>query len=154
VPFAEHHSGEVLHVIGSTFAEYRMVFDPTGYDADLLDIPRHYLDAGGSFVVLVDGERVIGTAAGVPRDDVTYEIKRVYLLPGYRGRGYGRALVEHILAQAAELGCRAVIAWSDVRLTLAHQVYERLGFERFDERTTDDIERSREYGFRKLLDSV
>jgi phage gp45-like len=33
----------------------------------------------------------------------------------------------------------------------AHQVYVRLGFERFGERTTDDIERSREYGFRKVL---
>jgi len=144
----------VVQVIGTIFAEYGMVFDPSGYDADLLDIGRHYLDVGGWFAVLVAGERVIGTSGGVPREGATCEIKRVYLLPGYRGRGYGRALVEYILTRATEAGCREVIAWSDVRLTLAHQVYERLGFERFGARTTEDIERSREYGFRKRLDSA
>lgn len=153
MPFAEHHAADVLHVIGSTFAEYGMVFEPSGYDSDLLDIRRHYLDAGGWFVVLVDDDRVVGTAGARPGPPSTCEIKRVYLLPEYRGRGHGRALVEHLLDKMADAGCREVIAWSDVRLMTAHHVYVRLGFERFGERTTDDIERSREYGFRKVLAS-
>ena len=153
MPFAAQHAEDVLHVIGSTFLEHGMVFDLPGYDSDLLDIPRHYLAAGGAFVVLVDAGRVVGTAGGIPRPDGVYEIKRVYLLPGYRGRGHGRALVEHIMARAVEAAAREVIAWSDVRLGVAHQVYERLGFQRFGERITDDIEHSREYGFRKIVRS-
>jgi hypothetical protein len=43
------------------------------------------------------------------------------------------------------------IAWSDVRLETAHQVYDRLGFERIGERVIEDIDRSREYGFRKRM---
>jgi GNAT superfamily N-acetyltransferase len=151
VPFTEEHASDVLLVIGSTFAEYGMVFEPSGYDADLLDIRRHYLDAGGWFVVLVDDGRVVGTAGARPGPTATCEIKRVYLLPEYRGRGHGRALVEHLVDKAGEAGCREIVAWSDVRLVTAHRVYERLGFERFGERTTDDIEHSREYGFRKAL---
>ena len=151
MPFSEEHAAGVLHVIGSTFAEYGMVFEPSGYDSDLLDIRGHYGDASGWFVVLVEGDRVVGTAGAVRRDASTCEIKRVYLLPEYRGRGYGRTLVEHILGKATEAGYREAIAWSDVRLVTAHQVYERLGFERIGERTVDDAERSCEYGFRKIL---
>ena len=81
VPFSEHHGAGVLHVIGSIFAEYGMIFEPSGYDADLLDIRRHYRDGGGWFAVLVDGDRVVGTAAAVPANASTCEIKRVYLLP-------------------------------------------------------------------------
>jgi len=151
VPFSGQHAPGVLHVIGSTFAEYGMVFEPSGYDSDLLDIPRYYGDAGGWFAVLVDEDRVVGTVGAVPRNGSTCEIKRLYLLAEYRGRGHGRALMEYILGKAVEAGYREAIAWSDVRLTTAHGVYERLGFVRFGERTVDDIERSREYGFRKTL---
>jgi GNAT superfamily N-acetyltransferase len=150
-PFAAHHADAVLHVIGSVFAEYGMTFDPAGYDDDLVDVEAHYPGHGGWFSVLTDGGRVVGTVAAVPRDGSTWELKRLYLLPGYRGRGRGRALIEHALGRARDAGCRDVVAWSDVRLETAHAVYVRLGFERIGERTLDDIDRSRELGFRKVL---
>ena len=151
VPFAESHTPEILRVIGSVYAEYGMVFEPSGYDSDLTGIRRYYLDRGGWFAVLVDGDRVVGTVAAVPHDATTCEIKRVYLRPEYRGRGHGRALLAHILGWAAGRGHRVAIAWSDVRLVTAHRVYERLGFQRFGERTVEDAEASREYGLRKEL---
>lgn len=151
VPCEARHADEVVEVIGRVFAEYGMAFEPQGYDADLLDIPGSYFARGGWFGVIEDAGRVVGTVAVVPRDTTTCEIKRVYLLPEYRGRGYGRALVERVLGWARDRGCRTAIAWSDVRLETAHAVYERMGFERFGERTVDDIDRSREIGFRKDL---
>ena len=63
------------------------------------------------------------------------------------GRGLGRALMEHILDRAREAGFREAVAWSDVRLETAHQVYDRLGFERIGERDIDDIDQSHELGF-------
>jgi len=150
-PFAPHHTADVLRVIGRVFDEYGMTFDPDAFDSDLLDIPRHYAGLSGWFAVLTDEGRVVGTVAAVPKSESSVEIKRLYLLSEYRGRGYGRRLMEHVLARALESGYTEAIAWSDVRLETAHQVYDRLGFERIGERMIEDIDRSREYGFRKRL---
>jgi putative acetyltransferase len=153
VSFAPSHAAGVLDVIGSVFAEYGMTFDPNDYDSDLLDIDGHYARMGGAFYVLVDRDRVVGTVAAVPTDATTAEVKRLYLLPEYRGRGQGRALLELILDRIRQGGHREAIAWSDVRLETAHKVYDRLGFERIGERVIDDIDQSHEYGFRKSLDA-
>jgi putative acetyltransferase len=149
--FARRHEPAVLHVIGSVFAEYGMTFDPSGFDHDLLAIEAHYLDRRGWFSVLSDAGRVVGTVAAIPETETACEIKRLYLLPPYRGLGWGRALLEHVLTQIRQAGYREAVAWSDVRLETAHRVYARLGFARIGERAIDDIDQSREYGFRKPL---
>ena len=153
MPFEASHAPAVLDVIGAVFREYAMTFDPLGFDADLTDVRRYYLERGGRFWVLVDDGRVVGTVAVVPSGRVACEIKRLYLLPEYRGRGLGRALLEQTLDWATASGYRHIVAWSDARLTTAHGVYERMGFTRFGERTADDADQSREYGFRKEVAS-
>jgi len=149
--FAGAHARAVLDVIGAIFAEYEMTFDPSDFDSDLTDVEGYYGAHGGWFSVLIDDGRVVGTIAAVPREDAAWEIKRLYLLPEYRGRGQGRSLLAHALARVREAGGREVVAWSDVRLETAHQVYERLGFENFGERQVEDIDRSVELGFRLRL---
>jgi putative acetyltransferase len=150
-PYAPGHAAGVRQVIGSVFAEYGMTFDPPGFDADLADIEGVYAGRGGWFAVLTDAGRVVGTVGFLPHRPGEGEIKRLYLLPEYRGRGRGRALIEHALERARQSGCHEVTAWSDARLETAHQVYRRLGFDRIGERQLDDIDQSRELGFRKRL---
>lgn len=147
VPFAPDHADEVVDVISRVFAEYGMTFELAGYDADLQDVEAHYGRREGTFSVLVDGPRIIGTVGAVPREAGAFEIKRLYLLADHRGRGLGRRLLQHVLDWGRARGYRRAIAWSDVRLETAHQVYLRFGFVQFGERETDDIDRSREYGF-------
>ncbi|MGH7277065.1 MAG: GNAT family N-acetyltransferase [Candidatus Rokuibacteriota bacterium] len=151
VPFEASHAVPVLAVIGAVFDEYAMTFDPSDYDADLTDIPGYYGQRGGQFWVLVADARVVGTVAAVPAGDGVCEVKRLYLAAAYRGRGLGRALMGRMLDWARASGHARAVAWSDARLVTAHGVYERLGFARFGERTADDIDRSREYGFRLEL---
>ena len=151
VPFEAAHAAVVLELIGDVFAEYGMTFEPAGFDADLTAIREHYPARGGWFAVLIDGDRVVGTVAALPKDATTVEIKRLYLLPEHRGRGLGRRLLEHALDRAREAGFRGAVAWSDERLRTAHAVYDRMGFERISERVLEDIDRSREYGFKIRL---
>lgn len=150
-PFAPVHAPGAIDVIGTVFAEYDMTFDPDDFDVDLRDIERNYRAVGGVFSVLLDDGRVVGTVAAVPKSETACEIKRLYLLAPYRGRGQGRALMEHVLAWARAAAFREAIAWSDVRLQTAHIVYDRLGFERIGERQLEDIDKSRELGFSKRL---
>src|SRR5207247_2757880 len=141
----------VLEVNGAVVRYSVMTFNPPAFDANLTDILGSYLERGGRFWVLVDDGRVVGTVAVVPAGRGACEVKRLYLLPAYRGRGLGRALMEQPLGWATAAGYRQIVAWSDARLTTAHGVYERMGFGRFGERTVEDADRSREYGFTKEL---
>ena len=124
-----------------------MTFDLEDYDADLQDVAASYAGRGGCFFVLLDGERVVGTVGATPKDSTTCELKRLYVRPGYRGGRLGRRLIERILAWAGAAGYRSVVLWSDVRFDTAHEVYRRLGFCQVGERTVEDIDQSREYGF-------
>jgi HAD superfamily phosphoserine phosphatase-like hydrolase len=147
VPFAAEHGPGVIDVIRSAFDEFRMTFELDGFDDDLADIPAHYERAGGVFSVLLDGERVVGSVAALPRGDDECEIKRFYLRPEHRGQGHGRRLLEHVVGWARRQGCRRAVAWSDARLPTAHEVYRRMGFVEIGQRVVDDADRSVELGF-------
>lgn len=146
-PFALEHAAGVVAVIRSVFEEYGMTFDLEDWDADLQDIVANYAGRGGCFFVLLEDDRVIGTVGAVPVDATTCELKRLYVSPTHRGGRHGRRLIEQTLTWAADEGFRSVTLWSDVRFDTAHEVYRRLGFRQIGERTVEDIDRSREYGF-------
>jgi putative acetyltransferase len=150
VASAPRHGPGVVALIRGIFDEYAMTFDLADFDRDLTDIEAHYHVCGGSFSVLLDGDDVVGTVAAVAHGEEC-EIKRLYLHPAYRGRGHGRRLLQHVVDWAAQQGARRVTAWSDIRLTASHPVYERLGFQRIGERIVDDIDHSRELGFARDL---
>ncbi|MBM4438983.1 MAG: GNAT family N-acetyltransferase [Candidatus Rokubacteria bacterium] len=142
----------MLALIGGIFREYGLTFDPSGFDVDLTRIQVVY--AGGAFWTMCDGARVVGTVAVVPVSAVAVEIKRVYLDASLRGRGLGQALVEHAIAWAVARGHTKITLWSDVKFTRSHRMYERLGFVRTGIRECDDIDRSCEYGFEKVVSSL
>ena len=153
VPFEPRHTPGVLALIGGIFAEYRLTFEPAGYDADLTRIGTAYRD--GAFWVLEDDDgAVLGTVAVVPVSPSEVEIKRVYLDVSLRGRGWGRALVEHAMAWAAVHGHTRVRLWSDVKFQRSHLMYERLGFVRTGIRDCEDADQSQEYGFEKPLPAL
>ena len=151
VTLRPEHVPHVLTLIGGVFAEYGMTFDPDGFDRDLRHIEEKYRGDGGEFWVLEDGGRVVGSVAVVPLSPSEVEIKRVYLEAARRGRGEGRALMEHAMAWAAARGYTRVSLWSDVKFDRAHVAYQRLGFVQSGVRDCDDVDRSREYGFARDL---
>ncbi|HEY1790383.1 MAG TPA: GNAT family N-acetyltransferase, partial [Verrucomicrobiae bacterium] len=53
-----------------------------------------YREPNGTFLALLDGERVVGTGAIRHLDEQTCELKRMWFLPDYRGKGYGRRMSE------------------------------------------------------------
>src|SRR5436309_9295468 len=56
---------------------------------DLNDIETNYFLKGGTFLVIIDKTYVVGTGAILPINTTTCELKRMYLLEQYRGRGLG-----------------------------------------------------------------
>jgi GNAT superfamily N-acetyltransferase len=71
---------------------------------DVLDFQRHYVENGGAFLALLDGERIIGTGALHFLEDGVGEIKRLWLLPEFQGQGLGYRIMQSLIAAAREKG--------------------------------------------------
>lgn len=74
------------------------------------------------------GDEPIGVGTLKPVDDVTGEIKRMYVRPAGRGHGVGRALLEQLVDGARADGYVVVRLETLDFMTEAHSLYRSLGF--------------------------
>jgi ribosomal protein S18 acetylase RimI-like enzyme len=130
-----------------TLAAYRGVDPRTtdagdGYDDELVDVGRRAVDA--DVLVVADPERgVLGGVTYVPdsgsssaefTDPDAAGIRMLAVSGEARGRGVGEALVRACIDRATAAGKRRIVLHSTERMTVAHRLYQRLGFVR-DEAT-------------------
>lgn len=81
------------------------------------------------FVARVDG--VPAACGGVLFVDDEYaEVKRMYVRPAFRGRGLGRAVLEHLVAEAVANGLTVIRLETGVHQVDAIAMYEKAGFRR------------------------
>ena len=131
-PATNDDRSAIERLVFTALAEHGLQPDPSGTDADLQDIQASYLAGGGMFDVLVDDAGQIVGSVGLCRvSDSTCELRKMYLAPEVRGGGWGRRLLEHALARAAELGFRRVVLETASVLRAAMALYERYGFQRY-----------------------
>jgi putative acetyltransferase len=122
----------IEQLVFSILEEYGLRRDPDGTDADLRDIEGNYRAAGGCFDVLVDESgRVAGSVALMPRPDGECEMRKMYLAKEFRGEGHGRALLEHAIERARQLGFRRIVLETAFVLREAIQLYVQRGFRPF-----------------------
>lgn len=67
------------------------------------------------------------------------EFRMLAVAPSARGQGVGEALVRRCVDRARELGLRGVAMSTQPSMTVAHRVYERLGFVRAPERDWEPV---------------
>lgn len=86
-----------------------------------------------SLVAEQDG-KIIGTASYGASRDAEFagqgEIYSLYLLPGYRGKSYGRQLVNAVKGQLQSLGYKSAFLWVLEGNHRARGFYEKVGFTR------------------------
>jgi GNAT superfamily N-acetyltransferase len=58
-------------------------------------------------------------------------LEDVYVHESHRGGGLGTELVKEVIAAAKEAGCYKLIATSRASRPKVHELYERLGFEKY-----------------------
>lgn len=74
-------------------------------------------------------DRIVGTVQLKQLDETTAEVKRLYVVPDYRGEGLGRQLMECLLDGAADDGFTTLLLGVGPYLDKAQTLYEDLGFE-------------------------
>ncbi len=128
-PATTADSGAVRSLVFRVLEEYGLKPDPGGADADLFDLGAHYPQVGGWFGVLVDPtDHIVGSVGVHAVDGTTFEIRKMYLDRGCRGRGFGRGMLERGLTEAKVRGARRVVLETARVLREAVTLYERRGF--------------------------
>lgn len=106
------------------------------YDAmqDIDCVEQHYFQNGGLFLVVMDGEWVIGSGAVQKLSPEICELKRMWLLHPYRGQGLGLQLVARLLDFARNHGYQKIRldVFDPQRQARAIDFYQQLGFYEID----------------------
>ena len=90
------------------------------------DMIWRYLDRG-TLLALYDGGRLRTVAVVTDEGGGVFELKNLATEPDSQRRGYGRAMVEHIIESCRGRGTRLLAGTGDSPLTIPF--YERLGFQ-------------------------
>jgi putative acetyltransferase len=85
---------------------------------------------GGQIFFVVDEDGVQGTCAVVPHQPGIFEIAKMAVSAGARGRGYGDLLMEASVEFARRAGARRVVIVSNTVLAPAIRLYQKHGFVR------------------------
>ena len=79
------------------------------------------------YLVELEGSAIGMGALHQVRENVA-EIKRMYIRPAYRGKGYGKALLQQLLQKVKEYGCHTIHLESARFMTAAQNLYRSFGF--------------------------
>lgn len=107
-----------------------------GHDDTPVD-PAEFAPPNGLFLVgYIDAEPV--AAGGLRRHTATeaarieYEVKRMFVLSGYRGRGLSRLMLAGLEDRARALGASRIVLETGHRQPEAISLYETSGYQRID----------------------
>lgn len=105
-------------------------------DPELLDMFATYTSPRSAYYVLtVHGGTVVGVGGLAPLrggfDDVC-ELRKMYILPGYRGLGGGKLILEACLRRARDFGFTRMYLETVAGMTTASAVYLKYGFRYLD----------------------
>ncbi len=133
-PIQLHQAEEVKRVIVAVCHEIWQLPEDVirRYDAmsDIDGVQSHYFDNNGTFLVLIDDGRVVGSGAIRRLSDDICELKRMWFLRDYRGRGLGMKMTQMLLDFARKTGYKKVRldTVDEQKQAQALKLYKRLGF--------------------------
>lgn len=103
-------------------------FEETDEFHDMDEVQSHYFDNNGIFLAALDDGKLIGSGAIRKWDDTTAELKRMWLLEEYHGRGIGYQLITRLFGFARAHGYHRIILQTGSEQSRAVNFYRRLGF--------------------------
>ena len=126
---SELESPEAQALIRELNAELQARYPEPGANHFRVDAEELAPGRGAFLIGYVDG---VPVACGALRkhDDRTAEIKRMYVVPAARGKGWSRKILAALEAEGRALGVRRLVLETGPRQVEALALYSRAGFER------------------------
>ncbi len=128
----EAHTEEHLSQARVLFEEYA---EDLGHDLEfqhfsqeLETLPGAYAPPRGCLLLATCDEELAGCVALRRQSATICEMKRMYVRPGFRGRGIGRRLAVEIIAAARRIGYQWMRLDTLKSMTVPRALYRSLGF--------------------------
>ena len=100
-----------------------------GFEQELATLPGRYAPPAGRLLLARIGAEAVGAIGLRPLEPGICEMKRLWVEPGFGGRGLGRALAERIIDDARQIGyARMRLDTFPARMAAAQHLYSSLGF--------------------------
>jgi GNAT superfamily N-acetyltransferase len=103
-----------------------------GFSEELESLPEMYGPPKGVLLLAYVEDEPVGVVGLREFEQGIAEMKRMYVLEGYQGRGIGKALTQAFLDHARDLGYQSVRLDSIRELDGALRLYRRFGFEEIE----------------------
>jgi ribosomal protein S18 acetylase RimI-like enzyme len=99
------------------------------FDKELAGLPGGYVPPAGRLLIAIDEHQAAGCVALRKIADGVCEMKRLYVRPGFRGKGLGHTLAEAIILTAREIGYQRMrLDTLPGKMDRAIAMYRSLGF--------------------------
>ncbi|GEO03160.1 N-acetyltransferase [Adhaeribacter aerolatus] len=129
----KHDIPAIQDIIADTWEpSYRAILTPEQINYMQAEIYRtealeKQIDEGQQFFILYENEVPAGFASYSPHETNTYKLNKLYVKPGYQGKGYGSLLIRHVEQEVINQGGEYLILNVN-RFNQARQKYEHAGF--------------------------
>jgi putative acetyltransferase len=116
--------------IKPTVDELEAAFNENGEFDDLNNLQSIYFDNNGTFMVLVDDQRIVGTGGIKRLEEEVCELKKMWIMRDYRAQGWGVKIAQELLKSATERGYKKVRLelYDPPKQQRAIAFYRELGF--------------------------
>jgi len=103
------------------------------FEQELAELPGKYTPPEGRLLLAFDEELLAGCVALRQLDELTCEMKRLYVRPDARGKGLGRRLTEAVIEEARAAGySRMRLDTLPSKMKEANLIYHSLGFKKIN----------------------
>lgn len=121
------------------FADGRMLFEAyaaslnfnlcfQGFTEELQTLDQQYNIPTGALIIAYDGDKAIAVVGVRKFEENKAELKRMYVLPAYRGNKIGNGLLDKAIKLAKELGYQQLLLDTLPEMQAAIKLYEDYGF--------------------------
>lgn len=116
-------------LVFAVLAEYGLIPEPAGTDADLMDLEAGFLAGGGMFDAAIGPDGRLAACCGMKiLGDGRMELRKMYVRKDMRGQGLGQRLLDRALAWARARGQPRVELETASVLKEAIALYGKAGF--------------------------
>ena len=99
-------------------------------DSDKKDLlnPESIVENGGQIFFALDSQSAIGTVAMIKSSDDRFELAKMTVKEGFRGKGIANMLMDECIKFAKQNSSREIFLISNNSLTIARNLYDKYGF--------------------------
>ena len=115
-------------------------YQPRGRHSDIINIQDAYMKVG-CFWCLYDENKLIGTVAvrTIDFENKTAEMKRLYILSNYQGKGYGDLLFKTALNYVKDKGYKKICADTQKSRNASQHLMKKYGFRETEKYNNNDF---------------